>query len=37
MRQLPIADDNAQASGVEIGGVDAGNAVEDTGDADGVV
>ena len=29
MRPLPVADHNAQASGVEIGGVDAGYAVEE--------
>ena|SRR6516165_9075724 len=30
MRQLPVADDNTQTSCIEIGGVDAGSAVEDT-------
>jgi len=36
MRQLPIADQDAGAAGVEIGLVYAGNAVDDAADADGV-
>jgi hypothetical protein len=37
MRQLSIADQDAQASGVEERLMDAGNAVDDASDADGIV
>jgi len=37
MRQLAITDDNAQASGVEIGDVGARNAIDDAGNANSVV
>jgi len=35
--QLPVADENAETSGIQKRDMDAGDAVDDAGDADGIV